>query len=46
MARPERARRLTDEEGRTLLRLVRRGRHATIKVPYGDDDPRVVLGQH
>lgn len=32
MARPVRARRLTDEEGRTLLRIVRRGRHGTIKV--------------
>jgi transposase len=32
MARPVRARRLTDEEGRALLRIVRRGRHGTIKV--------------
>jgi hypothetical protein len=32
MAEPVRARRLTDEEGRTLLRIVRRGRNSTIKV--------------
>lgn len=32
MAGPVRARRLTDEEGRTRLRIVRRGRHGMIKV--------------
>ena len=32
MAAPVRARRLTDEEGRILLRIVRRGRHGTVKV--------------
>lgn len=32
MAKPVRARRLTDDEGQTLLRIVRRGRHGTIKV--------------
>jgi transposase len=32
MAEPVRVRRLTDEEGRTLLRIVRRGRNSTIKV--------------
>src|SRR5919197_5901731 len=32
MAQPVRARRLTEEEGRALLRIVRRGKHGTIKV--------------
>nr|WP_079249566.1 helix-turn-helix domain-containing protein [Streptomyces sp. IMTB 2501] len=32
MAEPVRARRLTDEEGRTLQRIARRGRRSTIKV--------------
>jgi transposase len=32
MAEPVRARRLTDEEGRALLHIVRRGQHTTIKV--------------
>ncbi|MDF9811946.1 hypothetical protein M2266_001177 [Streptomyces sp. SPB162] len=31
MAKPVHARRLTDDEGQTLLRIVRRGRHGTIK---------------
>ncbi|MGH3311164.1 MAG: helix-turn-helix domain-containing protein [Streptomyces sp.] len=34
MAKPVRARRLTDEEGRRLLRIVRRGRHNTVKVRH------------
>lgn len=32
MSKPVRARRLTDEEGRILLRIVGRGRHQTVKV--------------
>lgn len=32
MAEPVRARRLTEDEGRALLRIVRRGTHGTIKV--------------
>jgi transposase len=32
MAKRVRARRLTDEEGRTLVRIVRRGKHGTIRV--------------
>src|SRR3982751_764000 len=32
MAEPVRARRLTDEEGRRLQQIVRRGKHGTIRV--------------
>jgi transposase len=32
MAEPVRARRLTDEEGRRLLQIVRRGRHGSVRV--------------
>ena len=32
MAEPVRARRLTDEEGRRLLQITRRGKHASIRV--------------
>ncbi|MFE9668766.1 helix-turn-helix domain-containing protein, partial [Microbispora bryophytorum] len=32
MAEPVRARRLTDHEGQTLQRLVRRGKHGSIRV--------------
>ena len=31
MAQPVRARRLSDQEGQTLLRIVRRGRHDTVR---------------
>ncbi|WP_096336002.1 helix-turn-helix domain-containing protein, partial [Pseudofrankia asymbiotica] len=31
MAQPVRARRLTDEEGRRLLRIVRRGTHSSVR---------------
>jgi hypothetical protein len=33
MAEPVRARRLTDEEGRRLLQIVRRGKHGPVRVP-------------
>lgn len=32
LPKPVRARRLTDEEGRTLLRIMRRGKYGTVKV--------------
>ena len=32
MAEPVRARRLSDEEGRRLLQIVRRGKHGTVRV--------------
>jgi hypothetical protein len=32
MAEPVRARRLTDEEGRRLLQIVRRGKHGSVRV--------------
>ena len=32
MAEPVRARRLTDEEGQRLLRIVRRGKHGSVRV--------------
>ena len=32
MAEPVRARRLTDDEGRRLQQIVRRGKHGTIRV--------------
>jgi hypothetical protein len=32
MAEPMRARRLTDEEGRRLQQIVRRGKHGSIRV--------------
>ena len=32
MAQPVRARRLTDEEGRRLLQIVRRGKHGSVRV--------------
>jgi len=32
MAEPVRARRLSDEEGRTLLQIVRRGKHGSVRV--------------
>ena len=38
MAEPVRARRLTDEEGRRLQQIVRRGKHQSVRVPAGDDD--------
>jgi len=33
MAEPVRARRLSDEEGRWLLQIVRRGKHGSVRVP-------------
>jgi hypothetical protein len=32
MAEPVRARRLTDQEGRRLLQIVRRGKHGSVRV--------------
>jgi hypothetical protein len=32
MAEPVRARRLTDQEGRWLLQIVRRGKHGSVRV--------------
>jgi len=43
MAQPVRARRLTDEEGRRLVRIVRRGTHSSVRsaAPWSSWRPRV-----
>ena len=40
MAEPVRARRLTDQEGRRLLQIVRRGKHGSVRVRRGGSDHR------
>jgi hypothetical protein len=37
LAEPVRARRLTDQEGRKLQQIVRRGRHGSVRGPPGVD---------
>ncbi|MFD9824191.1 helix-turn-helix domain-containing protein [Streptomyces violascens] len=44
MSEPIRARRLSEEEGRTLLRIVRRGQHGTIRVRRAVIVPAPVSG--
>jgi len=39
MAEPVRARRLTDQEGRRLLQIVRRGKHGSVRVRWSRRSP-------